>query len=384
MPAWNAGWSLGVYCNAGCAHCYSSRARRSGNELTLADIDRVIGQLERLGVRTLNLGGNEPIFTNGRNIEATTLPYVVLRAVRRGIDVGITTNSTTCVYLCRERFEAWDAVNDWDLSIDSPFESEHDGNRRAKLWNQVLRAADLCTAHGKPKSFVMVAMNWNLTRRHLDELLKLAAKHKAEIRVNTLKPLERRHFSLMPTAGQIYGAFGYLLDRCETSVMGESLLASLCGMTAPKGCPCGSESFRISSKTAAGTIPITPCVYLNDQVTGDLLTEDLVDSVQAESFASFRRRRETRLDFCRDGSCGYWDTCRGGCAARAYLFGGGFDRPDPYCPKLLEKAGFKPPAFRSAEAGHTGLRVHENYLCTWIGRVRQAGASEEVAAGSEG
>ena len=55
-------------------------------------IDRIVDQLARLGVKTVNLGGNEPIFTNGIKIADTLLPYIIESLDDAGIIVGLTTS----------------------------------------------------------------------------------------------------------------------------------------------------------------------------------------------------------------------------------------------------------------------------------------------------
>ena len=65
------------------------------------EVDRVVQQLVNLGVETLNLGGNEPIFTNGPNLEDSVLPYMVRTIHDAGIVVGITTYGITALELYR-------------------------------------------------------------------------------------------------------------------------------------------------------------------------------------------------------------------------------------------------------------------------------------------
>ena len=61
----NIGWTLGNDCPYKCKHCYSMSAREKGMDLTNDIVDKVISQLKKIKPKTINLGGNEPIFTNG-------------------------------------------------------------------------------------------------------------------------------------------------------------------------------------------------------------------------------------------------------------------------------------------------------------------------------
>ena len=87
----NIGWTLGNDCPYRCTHCYSMNARVKGQNMTKAMIERVVHQLKVNGVETVNLGGNEPLFTNGPNPRDTLLPVIIESLVQSGIEVGLTT-----------------------------------------------------------------------------------------------------------------------------------------------------------------------------------------------------------------------------------------------------------------------------------------------------
>ncbi|GEB76403.1 radical SAM protein [Sporolactobacillus inulinus] len=69
----NIGWTLGNECPYRCAHCYSMSSRHKGMDLSVDIIDRVVEQVADLGVETINVGGNEPLFTNGLNPKKSLL-----------------------------------------------------------------------------------------------------------------------------------------------------------------------------------------------------------------------------------------------------------------------------------------------------------------------
>jgi radical SAM protein with 4Fe4S-binding SPASM domain len=104
---------------------------------------------------------------------------------------------------------------------------------------------------------------------------------------------------------------------------------------------------------------------------GDLLKDDIFDIVNSPQFRSFASRRKDLPKECRESDCEYIEKCRGGCSARSYLVYGNLDSKDPYCPKDYVKAtGTEPDLPKRPEIGcHNGIRVHDNYLCTWIGEV---------------
>lgn len=108
MEIRHVGWSLGNYCNARCNHCYSWKVRQSPRVLEERDVDRILEQLIAAGVKTVNLGGNEPLFTNGPEPEKSLLPYIVERARAAGMTIGVTTNDTTALWMARHRPDAFD------------------------------------------------------------------------------------------------------------------------------------------------------------------------------------------------------------------------------------------------------------------------------------
>lgn len=362
----NVGWTIGNHCNARCKHCYSWKVRQGKSDLQNDEIDRIVRQLEKLGIETINLGGNEPIFTNGPEVTKSVLPYMVRKLTSIGAVVGMTTNGTTPLELITLDPQAFDLVNDWDISLDSPFENEHDANRGEGIYRNALKALQLCKERGKPHSIIVCGMNWNTSERHLQGLLALAKEYDAEIRLNSLRPTEKHHWELLPTAKQFYSSLQFLMDRTKPVVVGEPLIAALCKHEG-KGCSCGINSMRIHSKTPEGTIPVSPCVYLSDLKVGNLLKDDIFDIINSEQFNQMRARNFHLPAECRKFDCEYAQTCRGGCAARAYLVNGKLDSTDSYCPKKADRIT-RFLRFPAEKPAHKGIRVHENYLCTWIGR----------------
>src|SRR6185312_11893899 len=53
-------WELTYACNLACAHCLSSSGRRDPRELTTAQCEAVIDELQRMQVFYVNVGGGEP------------------------------------------------------------------------------------------------------------------------------------------------------------------------------------------------------------------------------------------------------------------------------------------------------------------------------------
>lgn len=292
---------------------------------------------------------------------------MIEETTRIGIKVGITTNGTTIVYLYNNFPDSFHLVNDWDVSFDSPFRIEHNSSRGTNIYDVAIKSLDICTRENAPKAIVTCLMNWNSDISHLSAFIELAKEHNAEFRINSLRPTEPWHYPMLPSIEEFYKSFSYLIKETEQIVIAEPILAALCDLESD-GCPCGTYSMRINSKSINGNISITPCVYLNSHKVGNILEDDLSQLLNSYHFEEIRRRREDVPKLCHEMDCEYLDRCRGGCASRALLITGDINNPDPYCPQLAERNGYKTPEFLHVETSHNEVRVHRNYLCTWIGK----------------
>jgi radical SAM protein with 4Fe4S-binding SPASM domain len=374
MTIRNIGWTLGNDCPYRCTHCYSMSARVKGMDFSKEIVDRVVGQLVANGVATVNLGGNEPLFTNGTNAANSLLPYIIDRLHDAGIPIGITTSGITAVYLERHHNDAWRKINDIDVSLDSPFEDEHNANRGAKIYQQAIRVLELTQEYDIDHSVIMTGMNWNFSLRHLQSLVELARHYDAHVRINTIKPVEPSHMGSFLSAEEYFAGFSYLMSTCTPVDLGEPPLGALTQYEGAKGCPCGRTSMRIHSITPDGRIPVSPCVYLHDYKFGDLLTDDLADIIVPLQFRSFRRRNAHPEMIPGCAGCDLIDACRGGCAARSYLYHAhttgerSLFTKDPYCAKDVTST--HPFPQRPTLPTDKDL-VHVDYLCTWITRRRR-------------
>lgn len=368
----NIGWTLGNDCPYRCTHCYSMSAREKGQNLSIKIVNRIVDQLAKNGVETVNLGGNEPIFTNGLSTKQTHLPYIIDHLTEIGIDVGLTTSGITAIVLEKDYSDSFAQLNDVDISLDSPFEAEHNTNRGASLYRQALRALEICQDYGIARTIIMCGMNWNFSAHHLEELVNLAAKYDAQIRINPLKPVETQFMAAALTPEQYYEGFALLMKLTNPIDLGEPPLATMTRYEDARGCPCGRTSFRIHSITPDGKVPVSPCVYLHDYKVGNLVNDELFDIVRTPQFKSFRRRNANPnvIPGCED--CAHISWCKGGCAARSYLHHmhetgqRSLFVKDPYCP--AEYSTFQDIFPKNIEL-EVGIKlVHQDYLCTWIGK----------------
>jgi len=369
----SVGWTLGNDCPYKCQHCYSISARRKGMDLSKTIIDRVIDQLRKHQIETVNLGGNEPLFTNGLDASKTLLPYIIERLHEAGIKVGLTSSGTTLVYLYKHHRSTFYLLNDVDVSLDSPFKEEHNRNRQADLYPLAIQALQICQKENIPHTIILTAMNWNFSHRHIEMLVELATVLDANVRVNPFKPLEPEHLCVALNAEQYYAGFSLLMSLCDSTDLGEPPLAAATDYQNAHRCPCGRTSFRIHSITPDGHIPVSPCVYLHDyKAPLDLQVDDLDLIIHSPQFRVFRQRNQNPHLINGCAGCSLTEKCGGGCAARAYLHhvhqtgSLSFVQKDPFCPKDYLSGNYIFPQ-KPALVVDQKL-VHIDYLCTWIGR----------------
>lgn len=368
----NVGWTLGNYCPNKCKHCYSMSARLRGADMTKEIADRIVDQLRENNVQTVNLGGNEPIYTNGQDLSKSLLPYIVQKLHDAKIAVGITTSGITLLHLYHKHKHVFDLINDFDISLDSPYEEEHNENRGAKIYGQAIKCLEICQKEKKPHGVIMAGMNWNFTTKHLTALVELCKKYEANVRINVIKPFNKEHYKTILNIEQFYEGFKLLMQLCDSVDIGETLLRTAVQLEHKGRCPCGVTSFRIHSITPAGEIYVSPCVYLHDYKSRlNLLDHDLSEIIRSPEFRVFRQRNAhpELIEGCI--GCELISYCGGGCAARSYLHNAiltsrkSFTQKDPYCIKNLEKKI----DFQIAKLVDTGENlVHIDYLCTWIGK----------------
>ncbi|MCL2231603.1 MAG: radical SAM protein [Treponema sp.] len=378
----NVGWTLGNDCPNKCRHCYSRDIREKGKNLNQPMIDRVISQIEKLNADTVNLGGNEPIFTNGLDVSQSMLPYILQELHSRHIAVGLTTSGISLIQLNRNYPASLALLNDVDISLDSPFAEEHNQNRRGNnIFQQALEALDICKENHIDASIILCAMRWNFTKDRLSALVYLAREYGVNIRINIMKPISTDHIDLVPTREQVWAGYAYLFDSCDVIDLSEPVLAAWAGHTGTSGCPCGTHSLRINSLTPDGRIPVSPCVYMHDYRAGDILTEDIFDILSTQPFQDFRNRKQNYKHIAECADCEKSSICRGGCLAMAYTYQkcktgkGDLYAIDPFCSKDIDipvhgkGAAFIMPG---------GKLVHQNYLCTWIGRPKNTAPGLQV------
>src|SRR3954465_3014661 len=172
-------WELTYACNLACVHCLSSSGRRDPRELTTAEAEAVIDELQRMQVFYVNVGGGEP----------TVRPdfwHLLDYAIGHQVGVKFSTNG---VKLNRERAEQLARTDyvDVQISLDGATAEVNDRVRGAGSYATAIRAMELLTGTGFKLSVVVPREN----AAQLDAFKALADHYGATLRLTRLRPSGR-------------------------------------------------------------------------------------------------------------------------------------------------------------------------------------------------
>ena len=358
----SVGWGFGR-CNMHCQHCYSA-ASFATPEHSFADL-RFIAEKICPEISSVNYGTGEFIF-NPNAVElaryiASDFPHV---------SQAITTNGSSILMM--NPAEVKRLFHDIDVSVDFADPETHLKFRRhPKAWEWVNKALELCEMLDVERSIVTCVTS-QTSDDDIKELLDMSRKYGASWRANWFRKTGRGKEKLQLTRLRFWQIIDLLIDLgVEFESFSDPLVASILGhpeKNPVSGCSCGQNSCRIQPD-----LTVTPCVYLKGKQwsAGSIVRRNLSE---LRNSPEFRKLRERAPERCND--CSHFTTCRGGCAARAFLHNGSLDAPDDYCP-LIHKPGddnnqvewlaSKIMQRRSElRISPPSNKVHDGYLCTMI------------------
>jgi len=295
------GLGLTNECNLACAFCYRDPTRT--DRLSL---DQVKSVMERLPIRTVNLGTGE----NGMHPDfKAILKYLRKKPVK----LTITSNGHSVAVLDDDEVRAF---HDIEFSLDYPTQAEQDAQRGNGNWELIHHQAERCIRLGVPVTIIAVMMKANYLR--LAEVARVAKRFNAPLRVNVYQAVRSDIYAL--SYEEYWEGFRNLFAETDVIAVGEPLVRAMAGL--PPLCGgCGVSTVRVTPRAT-----IQPCVYwpgpgetLKDLISMGL---DILDS------APFQQAR-TLPEACQP--CEFRDSCHGGCAGRRRLQGALLE-PDCYCP----------------------------------------------------
>jgi mycofactocin radical SAM maturase len=316
-------WELTYACNLSCVHCLSSSGRRDPRELSAAECRGVIGELERMGVFYVNIGGGEP----------TVRPDfwdLVWYAVGHHVGVKFSTNGVRLDAAAARRLAASDYV-DVQVSLDGATAEVNDAIRGPGSYDTAIRAMTRLAEAGMRGFKVSVVM----TRQNigqLDDFKRIADSFGAQLRLTRLRPSGRGARSwerLRPLPSQQRELFDWLVAHGEQVLTGDSFFhLSAYGAPLPGLNMCGAGRV-VCLIDPVGDVYACPFAIHPEFLAGNVRDPGGFERVWKSSplFASLRSPRSAGA--CE--SCGSYDACQGGCMAAKFFTGLPLDGPDPEC-----------------------------------------------------
>jgi radical SAM protein with 4Fe4S-binding SPASM domain len=301
----STGISLGLgltnECNLACAFCYRDPTRADR-----LSIDQVKAVMERLPVRSVNLGTGE----NGMHPDfKAILAYLRTQPAK----LTITSNGHSVAVLQDDELRAF---HDIEFSLDYPTQAEQDAQRGPGNWELIHQQAERCRRLSIPVTIIAVMMKSNYLR--LADVARVAKQFAAPLRVNVYQAVRSDTYAL--SYEEYWEGFRSLFDQTDVIAIGEPLVRAMAGLPPLSG-GCGVSTVRVTPRATT-----QPCVYWPG--SGEPMADLISAGPGILNSAPFEQAR-TLPEACQP--CEFRDPCHGGCAGRRRLQGA-LLQPDFYCP----------------------------------------------------
>jgi mycofactocin radical SAM maturase len=316
-------WELTYACNLACAHCLSSSGRRDPRELSTAQCEAVIDELQAMQVFYVNVGGGEP----------TIRPdfwHLLDYAVAHQVGVKFSTNGVR-IDRRRAEFLAGTDYVDVQVSLDGATAEVNDAVRGPGSYAMALRALEnLATAGFSDAKISVVCTRHNIDQ--LDAFAALADRYGATLRLTRLRPSGRGADvwdDLHPLPGQQRQLYDWLRAHGESVLTGDSFfhLAGF-GESLPGLNLCGAGRV-VCLIDPVGDVYACPFAIHDEFLAGNIVADGGFAKVWRSSPLFAKLREPQTGGAC--ASCSFYDACRGGCMAAKFFTGLPLDGPDPEC-----------------------------------------------------
>ncbi|HEY3882267.1 MAG TPA: mycofactocin radical SAM maturase [Trebonia sp.] len=316
-------WELTYACNLSCVHCLSSSGRRDPRELSTAECKAVIDTLERMQVFYVNIGGGEP----------TVRPdfwELVDYATEHHVGVKFSTNGVRLDAAAAAKLAASDYV-DVQISLDGATREVNDAVRGPGSYDTALRAMqNLADAGFKGFKLSVVMTRHNIPQ--IDQFKAIADRFGAQLRLTRLRPSGRGADTwdeLHPLPEQQRELYDWLVGHGEQVLTGDSFFhLSAFGGALPGLNLCGAGRV-VCLIDPVGDVYACPFAIHENFLAGNVRSPGGFEGVWKTSELFTDLRKPDTGGACK--SCGFYDSCRGGCMAAKFFTGLPLDGPDPEC-----------------------------------------------------
>src|SRR5689334_17854282 len=305
-------WELTYACNPSCVHCLSSSGRRDPRELTTAQCETVIDELQRMQVFYVNIGGGEP----------TIRPdfwHLLEYAVDHQVGVKFSTNGVR-ITPERARFLASTDYVDVQVSLDGATADVNDHVRGQGSYATAITALEnLAEAGFRDAKMSVVVTRHNVSQ--LDEFKALADTYGATLRLTRLRPSGRGADvwdDLHPLPDQQRGLYDWLMRHGDEVLTGDSFFhLSAYGESLPGLNLCGAGRV-VCLIDPVGDVYACPFAIHDEFLAGNVVERGF-EAVWRRSPLFERLRAPQSAGAC--ATCSFFDSCRGGCMAAKFFTG---------------------------------------------------------------
>ena len=315
-------------CQLKCRHCSQMSREPFDGELTFKEICLLIDQLAAIGTQELNIGGGEPFLRDD-------IVNIVAYAVKKGISVSISTSGLFISRAVAKKL-AEIGLKQIRISFDGASEKSYDYFRGKGTYRRAIRGIKTL----RELFNIPIILHSVIMKPNLGELLSL---------FRAVQKLEANIWSLdyMLPVGSAQGLSQFALEPSDASLIARSVKRFSEGSNikiimprftykSPKlgvyrgfGCSGGHVYCFVNSVG-----DVKPCSFMSDSyIAGNIRNSTSFRDLWLESAVLTDIRNLEGNESCI--ACNYYNSCRGGCRARA-IVAGGIEEVDPLCFVLNE------------------------------------------------
>jgi radical SAM protein with 4Fe4S-binding SPASM domain len=338
-------WSLDVVylevtdlCNLSCLHCYA-KTNSETETIKTADVFNLIDDLAKIGILKI-------IFTGGEPLLREDIFEILHYTKSRKIGFTLFTNGTL---LNKDTIMELKILNPEGVavSLDSSRAEIHDMIRGRRCFSNIVKGVELLISEKIP-----VRINYTILKGINDTIedIEDAITFFISMGVNDIsigpvmaygKGRENQHFILSPSewaqiASIVQGKLkNYQLRYCQNKTPILRFSDSFADNKAIPYSICGIGTCACCIK-ANGDVVLCPVLREKNYCGGNVLKEK-IDNIwlYSDIFQQFRKNTVEDIPECQ--KCPAKLNCAGGCKARALMYNGRFNSPDPWRCSIMKK-----------------------------------------------
>jgi len=318
-------------CNLKCTHCFAGELPRKERPLTLTELDELFASFAHMGTFRLGLTGGEPLLRHD-------LFEIIDLAAAHGLCPCITTNGLLITEKIAQEFGKRELV--WlNVSLEGACAETNDLIRGKGTFDRVLKHLSILSKHAH-FTLAFTIMHSNL--HEIGACAELAYKvgaHTAVFRPLYPVGVARHHLELMPSFAEYNDALNLLADGEENSHFEFCSLDPFNPQTRQESQSVIYQNFGCGAGNLVCSISVSgdvnPCSFLGHGFVAGNIRERTIEDIWHNSQGFRDIRALPGNNFC--GSCGNSTTFAGGCRARALVFNGSINAPDPWLTARAEQ-----------------------------------------------